>query len=338
MTSSKLHFSRVASVSRLHGERQTRIDSASKIIKFEIPFLDDITRGIAPHDLVLFGGPTGAGKTELARMIAQSAAAAGHATYFFALEAEDREIERRIKYAHIAAHIAAPAKWRLNYADWVLGLQDDLSGPYEDAADAEFVARYSQLHTFYRVASDFTGETLRRQLHDVRNKAKLIVVDHLHYIDADDDQGENQSLRSIVKILRDSALTMGVPIFVLAHLRKRDRNRKMLIADEDEFLGSSAIGQIATKVITLAPAFDQDAPSNTTDDRFRSTTLYPTYMRVCKDRKIGKTQFVALLNFSKRTNTYESKYRLGRINYDGDTWTPMTSGLPAWAGEMAHRA
>ena len=73
---------------------------------------------------MLIGAETGAGKTALATAIAKNNANAGRRVYYIALEAEPKEIERRIKYELItefAARDNLPEKYDLTYVDWYRG-------------------------------------------------------------------------------------------------------------------------------------------------------------------------------------------------------------------------
>src|SRR5690348_4241502 len=83
---------------RIKGERVERLEMAKRRLSFGVKFLDDALGGIAQKDIVLLGAKTGIGKTTMASIIAESNAEKGRHVHYFALEAEDREIERRIKF------------------------------------------------------------------------------------------------------------------------------------------------------------------------------------------------------------------------------------------------
>jgi hypothetical protein len=92
-----INFESVAT--RVKGETDERVERSKNELKYNHAFLDDLLRGIAVNDLIVLGAETGAGKTEFARAIAASNAKQGRRVYYFALEAEPKEIERRTKYA-----------------------------------------------------------------------------------------------------------------------------------------------------------------------------------------------------------------------------------------------
>ena len=165
------------------GERDERHKHATRLLPYHVGFFDDYMRGITPHDLVLFGADSGVGKTDAVTEIAERTAADGRNVYMFALEAEPREIERRVKYRWIArtAIKRDHAIVRdLNYPDWYLGRLSSRLGPLEQEAD-EYMARLTGLHTYYK-GRDFTGADIHRLCLAVQNRADLIIIDHLQKI------------------------------------------------------------------------------------------------------------------------------------------------------------
>ena len=90
----------------------------------------------------------------------------------------------------------------------------------------------------------------------------------------------------------------------------------------------SDIGGIVTRAITIARAADQTA---------KDPWLLPTYFRIAKNRPDGsRCQFVALVNFDIRSNSYSKTYKIGRL-VKGDTeFEPLPPRqIPAWAIEHA---
>jgi replicative DNA helicase len=82
---------------RIKGERAERLQLATRVLSFGVKFLDVALGGIMARDMVLLGAVTGAGKTTLASVIAETNVERGKRVHYFALEAEHGEIERRIK-------------------------------------------------------------------------------------------------------------------------------------------------------------------------------------------------------------------------------------------------
>lgn len=310
------------SPARLVDEQYERVDRGRRKLRYLISFLDDYLMGIAPHDLILLGAPSGQGKTDLALGIATSNAQQGKRVHYFALEAEPRELERRIKYALITREMyrtGHPDRDRMSYTGWIFGELEGICGSFNAYADQQILEKLATLQTFYRGAQ-FTAETLQRRVQEVHERSSLIIVDHLHYIDSD-DENENRALGDAVKAIRDISLRIGVPIILVAHLRKRDQRAKQVVADLDDFHGSSNITKIATQVIAIERA------SNIEAEKWWQS---PTFMSIPKDRRGGRCPYVALAMFDRRTRSYSNSYALGRVS--GQQWEPIEiQERVAWA-------
>jgi replicative DNA helicase len=318
---------------RVRGEEVERMALVARELRFNISFLDDALGGILPHDLIVLGARTGAGKTAMAAIIAQETAKAGKRVAFFALEAEQDEIERRMKYRALADRWYSLADLkrdsyrnaaaRLSYRDWYYGRIKDLLDPLDRDVEDEIARTYSKLSTYYRGAA-FTLEHLDRQFRAIQDQTDLIILDHLHYVDTDEGESENRAYKAIVKRIRDISLTIGIPVILIAHLRKRDRGGRSPIPDIDDFHGTSDVTKIATKVIMLAPK--QRLPTEK-----GLPHLWETYVTIPKDRMDGTTsRYVGTLAFNVRTGSYEPAYELGQLN--GDAIEDVPSHLyPHWA-------
>lgn len=307
---------------RLVDERTERIDHGNRRLSYHVGFIDDYLRGILDHDLVLLGAPTGMGKTELALNIAASNASTGKRVHYFALEAEPRELERRTKYAIISRELFRTKhvdREHMNYTDWYHGKLEPMCAQFNSWADEQILQRLSTLQTYYR-GSKFTAHDLQKAIMAVYERSQLIVIDHLHYVDSDDDN-EARALGDTVKTIRDVSLRIGVPILLVAHLRKRDQRAKQIIATLDDFHGSSNVVKIATQVIAIEAAHCVES------DKWY---MAPTFMSVLKDRRGGACRLSAVCMFDKRTNGYASDYRLGKIS--GSEWEEIAPhDVPRWA-------
>jgi len=313
----------VSSAERIKGERERRIANAQRILTFGVGYLDTALGGIFPNDLVLIGAKTGVGKTQLATCIAMANAQAGRRVHYFALEAEQDEIERRIKFAllsNMAREEGHPLYRRMQYLDWYAARVDIDARRYEQRVQEEFDARFKTLHTFYRTG-DFYGETFHRLALSVQDQTDLIIVDHLLYIDTQ-DPNENRGYKLIVKQVRDAALSMGKPVILLSHIRKGDARSQSLVPDIEDFHGTSDIPKISTKALMLAPARDQPACE---------PGKLPTYISPVKCRVDGsRCRYVGLVDYDARTGTYENEFVLGQI--EGNEFRPLAEEkLPYWA-------
>ena len=314
---------------RLKGEREERIERSKRIMQFGISFLDEALGGVFPNDLVLIGAAAGEGKTALCTAIAHhNVKEHRKRIHYFALEAEEREIERRMKFREISELIYSDdgcrsVRPRLNYIDWYAGkLEGVISRSIEDRISQIVAEKFGTMFTFYK-RGQFNADRLCSMLMAIQEDTDAAVVDHLHYVDVDGGD-ENRGVKDIVMRMRDTALLLGKPMFVVAHLRKKERRQVALVPDLDDFHGTSETPKVATKAVMIAKARDQVASSS---------YLWPTYMYAPKCRMdASRTRYCALVNFNARTQSYESKYVLGRLSYGLDQFETIPNAeLPIWA-------
>jgi replicative DNA helicase len=308
----------------LHGEREERLENAKDPLTFGIPFLDEAFPGIFKNDLVLVAGRSGQGKSEIALHVALTNAVKGKRVVLLALEHERREVARRMLYKEMAKEfyraIIRPGG-RPNYLHWYAGKQETLLSPYYEKA-ARTLSAYSNLKVFYR-GQDFGLKELRMIFASIKGQADLLVLDHLHYMDFADDN-ENRAHKEAVKEIRNLALIHGIPVILVAHIRKADRRNPNPLPDMEDIHGSSDIFKIATKAIIIAPAKDQDVQPGTKTFRF------PTYFRLAKCRQDGGLQwFCGLSSFDMSKGQYDEHYVIGNFNQKGE-WQTATE-KPFWA-------
>ena len=214
---------------RLVGEREDRLANAKGILTFGVPYLDHALGGITRGDLVLLGAKSGVGKTSLATIISLANCQQGKRVHYFALEAEEREIERRMKFQILANLYYSTRRVRvpIRFQDWYNGRLDAELGPLEDEADRELATVLANLNTYYRTES-FTSQDFREQFEAITKETDLVILDHFHYID-DDDKDENKSAKHSVKQIRDCVLRARKPVIIVAHVRKSDRRNDTLV-------------------------------------------------------------------------------------------------------------
>lgn len=311
--------------SRSRPEVEERRHALKDLCKFGINFLDDAAVGISPHDLVVVGAPSGAGKTEFCCRLALANMAEGKNVHFIALEAEPDEIERRLKYQIFAErYFSDPRRprveQRITYKYWRLGYFLDSLKEYEDYATDFFERTYRSLFVAYK-PEEFGIAQLIEAVCLAANDTSLIIIDHVHFFDFQTDN-ENREVKEIASTARKLAIDIGKPIVLVSHLRKRDRQNQDLVAGLDEFHGSSDLTKIATKVISLAPG------SPTQSGKFE------TFFRIAKDRTIGGlNRYIGRVTFDPRQNTYSDEYRVGLATCTRNTgFEELTpDAYPEWA-------
>ena len=146
---------------RCRRERELRKARSGRLLAFGVEYLDRALDGIAPNDLIIIGAPTGTGKTELVTHIAGTNAHTGRRVLFFPLEAEEGEIESRIKFK-----IATQLYYRntdpnktivpdISYRNWYLNKLGKAFDVYEQQADQILARNFKTFKTIYRTGRDF---------------------------------------------------------------------------------------------------------------------------------------------------------------------------------------
>ena len=291
------------SIERSFEEAVRRQNGRDGLLNFGIKFLDDAMVGIMKNDLILIGAGSGGGKTQTCVNIALSNVEAGKRVHYIALEAEYEEIERRIKYQLFAKHFFAdpqrPKGIHINFQNWILGDYLQSCAFAEASAAKEFIERFPTLFTFYKTEQDFTIESMIQTITYASTETDLIILDHVHYMDFDDDN-ENKAIKNIAKTARTLALEMGKPIILVGHLRKANGQSKTFAPGLEEFHGSSDLYKIATKVVTIGPG------GATNDGRIQ------TYFRIVKNRFEGSvTRYIGRVFYNTKLGRYEKSYEIG---------------------------
>lgn len=313
-------------------EEELRMKALEKIIYTGIPYLDLALDGILPNDVVLVGAKTGVGKSELVATIASTNAQMGKRVHFFALEAERYEVERRLKYRLIAKRYyerindslcdLKSSNKKMNFSNWWKGKLKPEVDQIADLVKKDISEKYKTLFIFYRKGGDFGLDQLEAQILSIKNKTDLIIIDHLHYIDFD-DSNENAAMGRITKKIRDLALYSGIPIILVAHLRKTDKKNRSLVPELEDFHGSKNIINIATKAVLIGPCYDA----------MEKPTEYATYMRVAKNRLDGsRARYIARCVWDASKNSYDQRFALSATTFDDQTFEKLTEDQkPDWA-------
>lgn len=304
----------------------TRTD---KVCQFGLECLDDGLVHIFQDDLILVGAPTGMGKTQLCTHFAMINAMNKKRVYYVALEAAENEIKDRIlytlytKYFYADTHKAWP-KAAVNYLNWSVGKLRPEFDKYIVDVEAELQEWPSNINIVSRT-SHFDVTSLERLVNYAKmDQPDLFIIDHAHYFDTD-AANENRALKEITMACRDVTQLHGIPVILVAHLRKKQQN----IFDDpvpgiNEFHGSSDLTKIATRVITLS----QGAMRGTEVD---------TYFRVAKDRRGSQlTKYITACKYSLEHQSYlRPNYVIGDFKYEKGAGNVFTScgneDRPKWA-------
>jgi len=279
------------------------------LIPFGVNYLDDALEGILKNDLVLITAPSGVGKTELVSQIALNAARRGKRIYFLALESYPGEVEERLIYkAAVQRFYADPqrAPGLPDYLKWAHGKQESFLSKYYPEAEKEIRA-FRDLIDIRDGGEPFGLEDFTKVFVQAARAdgAQLVILDHLHYMDhgdEDDNRGYKKALMKMQELIKDH----GVPVILVAHIRKRDRKAKVVAPGMEDIHGSSDIFKMVTKMISIAKAPAEHG----------GKTRWPTYMRTAKCRYGGaRDQYVGICVFDVTTNSYETSYEVGQLSY-----------------------
>lgn len=318
-----------SSTQRLLAEELERNKGTAKVKPFGIKFLDDAMGGIEQNDLIVFGARSGVGKTEMLTHVAQSVSNDGGRVHYFALEAETHEIERRVRYKHIAnLYFADPDRKRgitVKYRYWRNGSLSFYLEPYEKASRQMAEASMKNIFTYYKdeTDSEFTIDTFEEKLGKIRGQTDFIIIDHLNYFDKR-TEGSSDEVFRIMKTIRAHALRLNVPVLMASQVRKKDKRDTNLIPDMEDIFGSSDVYKIATKVIMFAPNDARASNGNRT---------FETFMRCQKMRTDSSVaRFIGITQFDSGENKYLPEYKVAHsYKFDQNSMHLTGMELPDWA-------
>ena len=312
-----------------------RVSRGASAIPWAIDFLDDAFLGIVNTDLTLLGAWTGVGKTQIASHIAYQAAKASKNVAFFALEAEDGEIEDRLLWAAIcrewwSRNPQGKPGVDMRYVAWRNGLLHEELFEIERAILPLVRMDMDGLRTIYKneESTSFTVDDFVKAFDAAKDEADLIIVDHMHYFDFD-DENENRALKLAAKKIRAAALRHKKPVLLLAHLRKASRQGQTMLPDIDDFYGHSDLVKIGVNVIMAARADEKKLKSGN-----RATWFY-----IPKARHAGDAQgYAALVGFDVTKGSYTPGYQLYRARRWQEPELISKDELPRWAKRAVHPA
>lgn len=267
----------------------------------------------------LLGDFTVTHNTHIASLLSERWAKEGKRVAFFALEARRREIEQRMLYREMYSF---KAKLPGPFSHYMQTAHADEWTPHAEAAGRRIEESWGcRMGTSYSGGS-FGADDIVREFAQLRGKADVIVLDHLHFLTLGDN--ENKDMKKALETISSMANDLEIPIVCVAHLRKSGRS-KALVPSIEEIHGSSDIAKIATVAVMMAPAPDVASFSY----------IAPTFMQVVKLRVGGATPYAALVEFNFATDNYEPGYRLIRLGGSREEFQFVDGGKdnpkPYWA-------
>lgn len=316
-------------------DERSKID-ASKICTFGIKCLDDRLTGILPNDLIAIGADSGKGKSQVILDIAIHNCQRGKKVALFFVEGGPKQAIQRIKWKLISKKYYEKYKngTDMDLRKWLVNKTDNrlMFEEIEGLCQLEFKELVGKNLQMYDFDSTFTIKDLENSLGWFKEQrpgtylmedvlgVDLIIVDHLQYFDVSDSRNENAEVTKIVKTCKDITNFYNVPIIMVSHLRKRDKDRGL--PNQEDFFGSSNVPKIASQAITITPEHSG------ADYQYG---IYPTFFRICKSRTGAETELATLVNFNSRTGEYDNHYDVYTLVQDKPHTKLEQGRLPKWA-------
>lgn len=188
---------------------------------------DDLTMGLTAGELIVLSGPTSAGKTQVATHIAYNVANAGHKVLFVTMEMTKPQMTDRFMGAS-GTDLSELPLGQIEYQK-----EHDLA-----STDIEYLVKDA-----------------------IQNGTELVIIDHLHYFSGEDDSNQAQVIGRIAKEFKLAAVAYNVPIILICHTRKLERDNKKPTGND--LRDSSLIGQHADQIIMV---WRDNTPKATTNE------------------------------------------------------------------------
>lgn len=279
-------------------------------------FLTDCLLGILPSEVVVIGADAGVGKTQLVNDLAFKNAYEGRRVYLFSLEGDKNEVITRAKWQIICQqYFKNPSNKSMSFQKFQMNAIDGIED-LEAYAEKQLMRIRDNLFIYDR-KEDLDLPTLCGMISKI-DKADLVIIDHLHYMNLSDEKNEASQLTEIMKAVMKIAEFKGIPFVIVSHLKPKSRERHVL-PDNNDFFGSSNIAKIATTCITVSPWHDLD-------ERDLSATMF----RITKSRGGAQKKFIGNVFYNIQQRKYEQNYTLHYIK-KGDLQLVSNEDYPSWA-------
>lgn len=294
------------------------------------PWLDDAwAGGIDMEKFLLVAAKTGVGKTFFGVQLASFAARNMKNVYYFALEAEKHEIERRRLYYALCKILYEnyPQIKVPRYAEWIHMHIDSHFSFFEEQA-LESLKDESTLTVKYNTGI-YTPEMFSADVVDLlsnEEKPDLIILDHLHHFFLMGD--EIDALKTTIHQIKRLKSDLEIPIVVLAQLRKNDAGgtKERSLPKFEDIRGTAALTDVATDVLIISPV-PADKISQLPDG-----IDMPMYFHLAKSRTASEAKaFAGIVGFDIKTGAYNKQYAIGKIDLFKDPKIVYRDDGPFWA-------
>lgn len=306
---------------------------AASVIPTGNPWLDDaLAGGLNTSNVMLVAAKTGVGKTFFGVQLARFAAKAGKNVHFYALEAENHEIERRMLYFGITnlLHKNYPRLPVPRYREWLhMGYSSEWDA-IENEAQRILDQEVATLQCFYKsniyTPTDFRDDVTHLASLNLSDRPDLIILDHLHHLFLDGD--EMESLKLCIHSIKRLQTDFEIPIVVLCQLRKNDTGGKVkkTIPSLEDIRGTASLSDVATDVLIISPV-PEEKQEELPDDFY-----LPTYFHLTKSRTASEAKtFAGICSFDVSTGQFRDKYYLAKTHMFEDPTVVEQDQIPKWA-------
>jgi replicative DNA helicase len=268
-------------------------------MRFPVRYIDRTFGAIAENDFVIFGAPTGFGKSTLATELVEGFIQQGIKPAFFNYENSQRDTLLRRAFVN----------WRLEtrdfrtlYRDW---RQEWESGKYD-----QWLAEADEYLTGMFLVEN-RGEppslaTLSADLEDAKNAGcQILILDHLDVIACDKVDIFNHT-NAVLKTVNNFVQQNKIPVIAFSQLGTI-KDKQVIVPSIETLFGSREKGKIATAVIMITRDFLNDQKE---ENRFATLFVYR------KDR-YGKAGIGARLFWNSETAKYDSDFQNVYCDYYG---------------------
>ncbi len=177
--------------------------------------LDEMTGGLGRGDVLTIGGATSIGKTALAITISMNLLKMGKKVGIFSLEMGEEQLYMRMAQMETAINLS-PAK--------IYGMQDD---DLEEVKLAmEKLKKYDMM-----VWDNLDSNTAIMKLIE-STKRDVIIIDYVQLIVATKEENRYREIGRIVRILKQTAKRLNIPVIILSQLKRGAESRDELYVSD----------------------------------------------------------------------------------------------------------
>ena len=283
--------------------RVKRHKELAERFSFPFPNLNYLLNGGIMDRVTMITSATDNGKTTLASQILCGVIKQGYKVCAFLGEDSSREAQERM-FRQVTPFD------EMEYVPYVVNGKQTNMGEYflTDAAFDRANGFFSGKLFLYNTLAGSSVDAILEGFEEARTEhgCRVFLLDNVEQFDFS-TENENKALKDIVIKIRDYAITKKVHIFLVAHMRKTERD--VLLPDLNDVKGTSAMVNISKNVLVLIRTDKLDKSTKAYDNlkgllRLNNYDLEQAdaVLKVAKTK--GRKLGFCCLKYNARTNTY----------------------------------